>query len=229
MRICENCGIEHEGEYGSGRFCSTKCARCFSTKKNRKEINEKVSNTFKERGITKEGLTVRCKYCNEYFTGSKTNKNPKFCSQTCVAKYNMKVSDDEIIKSCKESLSMGQAAELLGVSFLTLRKRAKNLGVYQPNVGLKGTRRKSFRKIQSKEILEGKHPNYQTHKLKKRLLKEGIKENKCERCGISIWQEIELCIELHHIDGNNRNHKLNNLQMLCPNCHSLTVTYKNMS
>jgi hypothetical protein len=41
--ICENCSREHNGSYGSGRFCSTKCARGFSTKEKRKEINRKVS------------------------------------------------------------------------------------------------------------------------------------------------------------------------------------------
>ena len=50
MNICENCEQEHSGEYGSGRFCSTKCARGFSTKAKRKEINKKVSNTMKGSG-----------------------------------------------------------------------------------------------------------------------------------------------------------------------------------
>ena len=40
---CENCEIEYEIKFGSGRFCSLKCARGFSTKEKRKEINEKVS------------------------------------------------------------------------------------------------------------------------------------------------------------------------------------------
>jgi len=44
---CENCGNEHDGFYGSGRFCSSKCARGFSTKAKRKEINEKVSQKLK--------------------------------------------------------------------------------------------------------------------------------------------------------------------------------------
>lgn len=44
---CENCEKEHDGSYGSGRFCSSKCARGFSTKSKRKEINEKVSKTLK--------------------------------------------------------------------------------------------------------------------------------------------------------------------------------------
>ena len=44
---CENCGIEHEGAYASGRFCSKKCSKSFSTKAKRKEINEKVSIKLK--------------------------------------------------------------------------------------------------------------------------------------------------------------------------------------
>lgn len=43
---CENCGIEHLGNYGSGRFCSSKCSRGFSTKAKRSEINEKIANTI---------------------------------------------------------------------------------------------------------------------------------------------------------------------------------------
>lgn len=45
---CENCGKEHNGNYGSGRFCSQLCARSFSTKANRKEINKRVSKTLKK-------------------------------------------------------------------------------------------------------------------------------------------------------------------------------------
>ena len=45
--ICENCKNEHDGQYGSGRFCSSKCARGFSTKEKRSLINEKVSKKSK--------------------------------------------------------------------------------------------------------------------------------------------------------------------------------------
>ena len=64
-----------------------------------------------------------------------------------------------------------------------------------------------------------------TAKLKTKLLKEGIKENKCECCGISEWMGKPIVIQLHHIDGNNCNNELSNLQMLCPNCHSQTDNY----
>ena len=48
---------------------------------------------------------------------------------------------------------------------------------------------------------------------------------KCEKCGLSVWenQKIPLCI--HHIDGNHINNTLENLQILCPNCHALTENY----
>lgn len=60
-----------------------------------------------------------------------------------------------------------------------------------------------------------------SHNLKLKLLKEGIKENKCERCGLTEWLGHPIPLELHHKDGNHYNNKLDNLEILCPNCHSL--------
>lgn len=57
--------------------------------------------------------------------------------------------------------------------------------------------------------------------LRQKLIKDGIKEDKCEICGISIWQGIKLPLELHHKNGNHFDNDLNNLQILCPNCHSI--------
>lgn len=54
MKTCENCNKEHDGTYGSGRFCSKECARGFSTKNKRKEINEKTSNSLKGRKLSDE-------------------------------------------------------------------------------------------------------------------------------------------------------------------------------
>ena len=57
------------------------------------------------------------------------------------------------------------------------------------------------------------------------LIKEGIKENKCEECGITEWRGKPLCIQLHHKDGNRKNNLLENLKMACPNCHTQTGTW----
>lgn len=64
-----------------------------------------------------------------------------------------------------------------------------------------------------------------THALKKKLLKENLIENKCAICGLHSWLNKPLVLQLHHIDGNNNNNNLNNLQLLCPNCHSQTDNY----
>jgi len=141
----------------------------------------------------------------------------------------MKVSDDKIIEICNNSLSMARAAVALGIHFNTLKSRAIKLGCYKTNApgkGLKRPKRDGFDKIPLSEILDGKHPQYQTNKLRIRLIRDGIKELKCEVCGITEWNNKMLSFELDHIDGNRTNHKLENVRIICPNCHSQTNTYR---
>lgn len=76
----------------------------------------------------------------------------------------------------------------------------------------------------TEDILSGK-AKCQTSKLLKRLVRESYKEMRCETCGISEWQGKPIVMQLHHIDGNRNNNSLNNLQVLCPNCHSQTDTF----
>jgi 5-methylcytosine-specific restriction endonuclease McrA len=110
-----------------------------------------------------------------------------------------------------------------------LKKRAIELGVYSPNPsgrGLKKNKRDGFDKIPLIEILENKHPQYQTNKLRIRLVKEKIKEEKCEVCGIKDWNGSPVSFELDHINGVRNDHRLENLRIICPNCHSQTHTYR---
>ena len=62
-------------------------------------------------------------------------------------------------------------------------------------------------------------------KLKDRLVANGVKEYKCEICGISEWQNKQISLHLHHINGIHNDNRLENLQLLCPNCHSQTENY----
>lgn len=69
------------------------------------------------------------------------------------------------------------------------------------------------------------HKQIKSAKLKDKLLKEHLLENKCAICGLTEWQDKPIILQLHHIDGNNKNNDLSNLQLLCPNCHSQTDNY----
>lgn len=64
-----------------------------------------------------------------------------------------------------------------------------------------------------------------TANVRKRLLNNKIKSNVCEICGISEWNGIPIVCELHHINGDSTDNRIENLQMLCPNCHSQTDNY----
>ena len=61
--------------------------------------------------------------------------------------------------------------------------------------------------------------------LKKRLVVEGLLEPKCAVCGINRWRGKPLSLELDHINGDRHDNRLENLRLLCPNCHSQTETY----
>jgi hypothetical protein len=61
--------------------------------------------------------------------------------------------------------------------------------------------------------------------LKLRLLKDGLKENRCEECGISEWRGKPLSMQLHHHNGDGTDNRLENITLLCANCHSQTDTY----
>jgi hypothetical protein len=61
--------------------------------------------------------------------------------------------------------------------------------------------------------------------LKVRLLKEDLKADVCERCGLGEWHGRSLSKALHHINGDRLDNRIENLELLCPNCHSHSDTY----
>ena len=82
-----------------------------------------------------------------------------------------------------------------------------------------------MKKISLEEILVKNSSYSNTDRIKKRLIENKLKENKCEYCGITDWNGKYISLQLHHVDGDRTNNSLENLKILCPNCHSQTDTY----
>jgi 5-methylcytosine-specific restriction endonuclease McrA len=72
-------------------------------------------------------------------------------------------------------------------------------------------------------LVKGRRTNRSN--LKKRLIEEGLKENRCEICGITRWMGKPVSMQLHHKNGDGSDNRLPNLELLCGTCHSQTDTY----
>ena len=91
-------------------------------------------------------------------------------------------------------------------------------------VGQSWSKGKTFKK-KSLEFYLVKSSIINSHKLKLRLIKEGVKRWRCEGCSKTTWRGSPIPLELHHINGDKKDNRLKNLQILCPNCHAVTNNY----
>ena len=130
----------------------------------------------------------------------------------------------EIEDMQKQAQSAKHCARLLGVSYPTYKKYAKMYGVFENcknEAGVGIHKLNKGRKSHSLEnILEGGNPSYPNWKLKKRLLETGYMPQVCANCGYDEPRvtDNKVPLLLDYMDGNRKNHKWDNLRMLCYNC-----------
>lgn len=90
----------------------------------------------------------------------------------------------------------------------------------------KGSEQPVFERSALDEILVEDSTYTNTHRLKLRLISEGLKLHRCECCMLPDWLGREIPLELHHKNGVRSDHQISNLELLCPNCHAMTDNYR---
>lgn len=131
---------------------------------------------------------------------------------------------EDILRWISENRPNTYIARELKCKVDTLKTYYKKLGIdYKGNSSRAGMKHYESR-LPIEEYLAGNSSNSSK---RVRLIEEGIKENKCECCGLSEWQGRPIPLELHHKDYNHYNNNLDNLQILCSNCHKLAHNYNN--
>jgi len=143
-------------------------------------------------------------------------------------------TDAQLRGAVTRSRSIRQTLIRLGIraeggNYKTIQRDIQRLGLDTSHFTGKGWRRGSTRSVTrtrdlSEMLTENSH--VETKTIRKRLLREGVKEHRCERCGITEWFGEPVPLELDHINGIYNDHRLENLRLLCPNCHAQTDTFR---
>lgn len=137
-----------------------------------------------------------------------------------------KYSDEDIIASMKSSSTMKEVFDKLGIpcaggSFQWIHSRLNKMGINKTDL-LKPRIYKGCKKKEPDEILIVRKEGSQretAHRLRKALIESGIDYN-CDDCGIFEWNDKKLTLNVHHINENRLDNRIENLCFMCPNCHS---------
>jgi len=130
------------------------------------------------------------------------------------------VRTSDTYSDCLRKLGLGTKG---GSSTDILKRRIKELNCSTSHfvLGKSG----APKKYTIEEILIENSSYANISSLKKRLINENILEYKCNECGLTEWRGAPISLHLDHTNGKNNDHRLENLQFLCPNCHAQTETY----
>lgn len=131
--------------------------------------------------------------------------------------------ESEILDAQKRNSTAADGARYLGVSYPTLKKYSKLYGIWKTNAHYKkegSVVNPEKGRYPLSKIIQGEFPNYPVYRLKDKLIHGGLKKPECEQCGYKERRitDGKIPIILNFEDGNCKNHKLENIKLLCYNC-----------
>ena len=175
-----------------------------------------VSN-FDQYKRQKQWVLKVCPSCNIEFKvrSTKYGKRQITCSKSCANKWFNSTSHNLSQKTvrCKICNKEKQTVQCHRNDWVCINcKKEHKYGSYKPKVDL--------------EQCFIKSPNVKISTIRRVLAFQG-RYNSCERCNISQWNNEPITLELHHINGDHYDNTYDNLQILCPNCHSQTKNFRN--
>lgn len=168
-------------------------------------------------------------------TGACTDRRISFPFWRCpLQRRKSKQRDQAIVEAVKSSKSIAGVLRTLnmrvgGGNYATIHRAVRELSLdtshWTGKGHRKGTRIPVCPAIPLAQLLvSGSNTN--SNKLRLRLIREEYLEERCSNCLLTNWQGSKIPLELDHRDGDRANNRLENLRLLCPNCHALTPTYR---
>lgn len=146
-------------------------------------------------------------------------------------KNNRMLTQAEIQDAIDRTTSAFKAAKVLGISYITFKKYAKKYNIHTTKgwpktknptniINKRGLTDPKVGKYPIQELLQGKFPDFPIHRLKDKLIRAHVKKAECEQCGYKErrFTDGKMPLLLNFEDGNNKNHKLENMRLLCYNC-----------
>ncbi len=146
--------------------------------------------------------------------------------------YMKRYTDDEMRNAVANNTSIRQVLIALGLAsqggnYRTVHRAVDRMGLDTSHFTGKGwSAGKNLGPARPIEDYLSNDFPITSHKLRLRLLKEGLFEHKCYSCDNIDWLGKPIPLELEHIDGVHSNNNIENLTLLCPNCHAQTLTYR---
>lgn len=145
-----------------------------------------------------------------------------------MANRTRKWTDEQLIEAVKTSTYLIEVGRKLGLSSATdlMKTRIVELKLDISHFGLPKHQAGKAKIYSDSEVFIKDTRTNHVH-VKRRAIEQGYVVNKCYWCGVEEeWNGKSITLELDHINGDNKDNRIENLRILCPNCHSQTETYK---